>query len=668
MGRNDHCVSTGWVYLAGHRALTLLLLLSQVVQSIPADAELDQLILSSGGTVHALSPSFGPSVISYNCSVSSEVDTINVTSTTNRNDAIMVIGIQSVNHRIYEGGYRVPSNSSHQLDLATGENHIMITVTASNAVDLQIYKVRIMREESTNTQLQQLTLTGSGRDLKGNFITHERYMQEIAYSHTQDSYIVPVENTVSIIRLTATLVEPLATRGKVHGLSIRSGEQSDRVRVAVGSNPVKLVLTAPSGTQRTITVHVVRAAGVVQCVKWRQTKRCDPHGEREPESDSNCADHILEHWSGYCECENLQQTAHMSCGHDVFTCTDKCAKLQHNTATLFGVSGTDEMPGADATPVSGVSTVFRYGAGGAVRDEECALRVVDPAPNRRTFYSEKEEPWESGDFGYAITAASVNGGPGGIAHKNSIHRQTCMMGPLEFGGAWCAYTNTGSEWYTMDTGALHWVAGVVVLGRSDANHWVTALNLSTSNDGVNFSPVQNGQVFAASSDRNTHSRVLIDRAIAARWVRIHPIEWNDHIALRAGVVLCEAEESTKPLCGIGVDGNYCEVITTPSGSKYVFAEGYTTDDPERLNQGVDYPDQHVYQEKRGMQFGPRAHKDGANVYVGHRVTPAECAAACSQVGCGAFNYNSDSCMLFSHVDRSTQARRYISGLTTYYLA
>ena len=197
---------------------------------------------------------------------------------------------------------------------------------------------------------------------------------------------------------------------------------------------------------------------------------------------------------------------------------------------------------------------------------------------------------------------------------------------------------------------------------------VTALNLSTSNDGVNFSPVQNGQVFAASSDRNTHSRVLIDRAIAARWVRIHPIEWNDHIALRAGVVLCEAEESTKPLCGIGVDGNYCEVITTPSGSKYVFAEGYTTDDPERLNQGVDYPDQHVYQEKRGMQFGPRAHKDGANVYVGHRVTPAECAAACSQVGCGAFNYNSDSCMLFSHVDRSTQARRYISGLTTYYLA
>ena len=63
------------------------------------------------------------------------------------------------------------------------------------------------------------------------------------------------------------------------------------------------------------------------------------YGEKvvlDPESDSNCADHILEHWSGYCECENLQQTAHMSCGHDVFTCTDKCAKLQHNTATLFG--------------------------------------------------------------------------------------------------------------------------------------------------------------------------------------------------------------------------------------------------------------------------------------------------------------------------------------------
>jgi hypothetical protein len=138
-----------------------------------------------------------------------------------------------------------------------------------------------------------------------------------------------------------------------------------------------------------------------------------------------------------------------------------------------GVSSSDELAGADAMATAGVSTVYRYGTSRSVRDELCTIRQVDPAATARASYSVKEENMdESAGFGYAQTAVSFYGGPNVGAGKNKLHRQMCLMGPLHRPGAWCSYTNTGAEWYQMDAGTLQWFAGIMILGRSDADHWV----------------------------------------------------------------------------------------------------------------------------------------------------------------------------------------------------
>ena len=57
---------------------------------------------------------------------------------------------------------------------------------------------------------------------------------------------------------------------------------------------------------------------------WRQTRDCDPFGEREPEHDMACNDIIAHGKAGYCECTGGRKVMLVNCIHSLFTCKSAC--------------------------------------------------------------------------------------------------------------------------------------------------------------------------------------------------------------------------------------------------------------------------------------------------------------------------------------------------------
>ena len=56
--------------------------------------------------------------------------------------------------------------------------------------------------------------------------------------------------------------------------------------------------------------------------------------------------------------------------------------------------------------------------------------------------------------------------------------------------------------------------------------------MSTSDDGYTWTPVDDDNVFSGNTDRTTHVSNTFETDPVARALRLHPIAWNDHVALR----------------------------------------------------------------------------------------------------------------------------------------
>ena len=79
-------------------------------------------------------------------------------------------------------------------------------------------------------------------------------------------------------------------------------------------------------------------------------------------------------------------------------------------------------------------------------------------------------------------------------------------------------------------------------GRGDGNDWVTSVKISYSLNGKDWKFVENGKVFKANSDRNTHKLIPFDEPLKARVVRIYPWTWNGHICFRFDAVYFDVSD------------------------------------------------------------------------------------------------------------------------------
>ena len=124
-------------------------------------------------------------------------------------------------------------------------------------------------------------------------------------------------------------------------------------------------------------------------------------------------------------------------------------------------------------------------------------------------------------------------------HSTQHRDNGCQQGGLDSPNGWCAAELKQGHWYQMDAGSVTTINGVVTQGRHSADQWVTRFAVVASQDGNNWWSV--GPSFAGNSDRDTKVTNVFRQSVTARYVRIMPLAWNNHMSLRAGLVVCTGD-------------------------------------------------------------------------------------------------------------------------------
>jgi gliding motility-associated-like protein len=133
---------------------------------------------------------------------------------------------------------------SQSIPLAVGANIITTVITAQDGVTTKTVIITVNRALSNDANLSALKIsTGTLSPV---------------FSPTNITYSDNVATTVTSVTVTPTTDDPAATV-KVNGTAVTSGTASAAIPLAVGSNAVKVAVTAPNGTTiQTYTVTVIR--------------------------------------------------------------------------------------------------------------------------------------------------------------------------------------------------------------------------------------------------------------------------------------------------------------------------------------------------------------------------------------------------------------------------
>lgn len=199
--------------------------------SLSAVADLASLSVVNGATNGAidLSPAFSTATTRYTASVGNEVTTAKVTA-----------AVADANATVFINGAAVASGSaSGAISLNAGENTINVVVRAQNLSE-RTYYLTITRARSANNNLGSLTPSSGSLSP--------------AFDPGVTTYEVSVANNVTSFSLTPQVADPTAR------VNVSPATLTD---MAIGPNPITVVVTAQDGTLKSYNVIVNRAPSSV---------------------------------------------------------------------------------------------------------------------------------------------------------------------------------------------------------------------------------------------------------------------------------------------------------------------------------------------------------------------------------------------------------------------
>lgn len=104
---------------------------------------------------------------------------------------------------------------------------------------------------------------------------------------------------------------------------------------------------------------------------------------------------------------------------------------------------------------------------------------------------------------------------------------------------WRAGKDSVGQYIQFDLGGKRMVKGVATRGSESHNSWVTKFKIQTSMDGTTWNVESNEM--DANFDKTTIVKTLLPIAAVAKYIRIVPTVWKNHIAMRATVVLGDSD-------------------------------------------------------------------------------------------------------------------------------
>mmetsp|Transcript_4870 Transcript_4870/g.5275 ORF Transcript_4870/g.5275 Transcript_4870/m.5275 type:complete len:189 (-) Transcript_4870:62-628(-) len=110
--------------------------------------------------------------------------------------------------------------------------------------------------------------------------------------------------------------------------------------------------------------------------------------------------------------------------------------------------------------------------------------------------------------------------------------------PQVFAHAWVAGRSDSSQWLQFSFGfKIVKAMAVRTQGRGEAGMWVKQYTVSTTMDGLTWTPVENNRVFNGNSDMKGQVENTFSKPVLCRALRIHPTSWQVLIAMRADVMV-----------------------------------------------------------------------------------------------------------------------------------
>ena len=201
------------------------------------NASLSNLTIAAG----TLTPSFASNTLTYTDAVSNATASITVMPTAADANATIKVNTVTV----------ASGSASASIPLAIGANAVNVVVTAQDGTTVQTYTITVNRAspaQSNNAALSNLVV--SAGTLTPSFATGTL------------NYTDAVSNATASISVTATTADANATL-TINGTAVASGSAAP-IALAVGSNPVNVVVTAQNGTTTLMyTINVTRAGVLV---------------------------------------------------------------------------------------------------------------------------------------------------------------------------------------------------------------------------------------------------------------------------------------------------------------------------------------------------------------------------------------------------------------------
>ena len=111
-------------------------------------------------------------------------------------------------------------------------------------------------------------------------------------------------------------------------------------------------------------------------------------------------------------------------------------------------------------------------------------------------------------------------------------------------GTWASGSLSIGQFIQADLGTVRRVKKVATQGRASAyNSYVASYKFAYSADGLMYLFIAgcdgNDRVFSGNIDRDTVVENTLKTAVAARYVRVYPLVWQQHMSLRWEVYGCD---------------------------------------------------------------------------------------------------------------------------------
>lgn len=135
-------------------------------------------------------------------------------------------------------------------------------------------------------------------------------------------------------------------------------------------------------------------------------------------------------------------------------------------------------------------------------------------------------------------------------------RRICQPedGQLMSNKGWCARKRSvEDQWLEIDVGHPTLITGLITKGRGDTtrNQWVTKYKVSYSNDSIVWTWYKDAnhleaKEFGGNADKQMERTHYLNNPFFARFVRFYPLQWNEHIAMRAALLGCPYKGACLP--------------------------------------------------------------------------------------------------------------------------